>query len=289
MHIKTSWLKLSTFALVFILAVSLNACSKKEAVHGYGSTSSDKNVTAKMQAALPATEPSLNITRKIITTHDITLEVSGFEEAFRKIAKIAQENGGYTTATNRSTYDNGTPSGEIKMRVPLSKADTVLEEIRKLGKIRSEGSSGEDITDQYIDLEARLKNERAAESRLLAIMQKNTAKVADIIVVENELTRVRGEIESMVARIRNWDLQTQTVAINVSVQTQTSAMPAFGRVWRPIRTAFRDGAEGFAESLHWVIVFIGAAAPWLALIIIFYFLLFKVIKRKKVTAEKSEQ
>lgn len=289
MHDTTSWFKQSTFALILILAVSLNACSKKEAVHEYGSASSDKSVPAGLQTASPATEASSDISRKIITTHDIFIEVSGFEEAFRKIAKLAQENGGYTTATNRNAYDDGTPSGEVKMRVPLSKVDAVLEEVRKLGKVKREGSTGEDITDQYIDMEARLKNERAAEVRLLAVMQKSTAKVADIIAVESELTRVRGEIESMEARKRNWDLQTQTVAINVSVQAQAGAMPAFGKVWRPIRTAFRDGVESFAESLHWAVVFIGAAVPWLALIFIFFFLLVKAVKRKKAKAGKSEQ
>lgn len=237
----------------------------------------------KRGGAMDASVPEL--ARKVIVSHDITLEVDDIGPAFDSAVKLATQSGGYTTSTNRHRQPDGSFQGRISMRVPGDKAEAVMAALRKLGKSVSESSTGEDITERYIDMEARLANARASEKRLAGMMERGTANLADVLAVERELTRVRGEIESMEARKRGWDTLTRMVSITVELREPPRAMPSAHRIWHPIKTALGQAAEGFAQSLHYAIVFLGALIPWLVVLGILAYVVVRIFRRRK----KKEQ
>ncbi len=247
---------------------SRNAFTETAEMHGYGS----------------ADESGSDKARKVVVSHSLTVELDDIGPAFDAAVKLARENGGYTTSTSRYRQPDGSFHGRISMRVPSEKAETVMAGLRKLGKVVAESSTGEDITEQYVDLEARLANARASEKRLVGMMERRTEKLSEVLAVERELTRVRGDIESMEARKRNWDTLTQTVSITVELREPPSAMPSANALWYPIKTALGEAAEGFSQSLHYAIVFLGALIPWLAVLGLPVYITVRIFRKRKKSA-----
>ena len=288
----SAWFALPA-VVILALALAVPACKKQE----LRSKSNDR-ASFNAQPGMAAFEqekgkkpetagkPSAQPIRKVITTHDITVEVKDLATAFQAAVELAKASNGYTTETSRVRNDDGSFLGRVVMRVPPGKVGGLLEKLRTFGTVTSENSTGEDITDEYVDLEARLKNMRASEARLQELLTRQTQKLADVLAVEKELTRVRGDIESFEAQKRNWDILTALVTIQVSFLEPKGAFPAVYKVWRPIRTAFGEAMEGFAESLHALVVFLGTILPWLALLglpVYGYF----TFRRKKRQAAKA--
>jgi hypothetical protein len=254
---------------LIIFALTVPACKKQE----LRSKSNDRlslnvqkgmvgdNITGESQ---PAAEsgPAAPQKRKVIVTQDLALEVRNLAAAFKATIDLTRASGGYTTETSRVRNDNGSYLGRVVMRLPPGKMAGLLEKLRVLGSVTSKNSTGEDITDEYVDLEARLKTMKASEARLLELLQRRTQKLADVLAVEKELTRVRGDIEAYEARRRNWDVLTNLVTIRVELVEPRGVLPVLFKVWNPIRTSFGEALENLAESLHALIVFIGMVLPW---------------------------
>ena len=141
------------------------------------------------------------------------------------------------------------------MRVPPGKMAGLLEKLRVLGTVTSENSTGEDITDEYVDLEARLKTMKASEARLLELLQRQTRKLADVLAVEKELTRVRGDIEAYEARRRNWDILTTLVFLpTVGAVLLAFISPAAKNTIRAIALLFSGATLGM--------LLLAAGAKW---------------------------
>ena len=219
-------------------------------------------------------------------SHDLSLEVTSFSAALESLTKLAESNGGYVFQSSRTSYDKSSYSGMVGIRVPSGKSSGVLGAIRGLGRVESENSDSEDITAEYVDMEARLKNAQASESRLKEMYQR-AGTVKDVLAVEKELTRVRGDIEAFMAKKRNWDILVEMVTIEVNLHEPSAAMPGAHSFWEPIRSAFGRSLEGFANSLRALIIFIGVIAPWLVIIVPAYYLFVRLIRRRRNRKKKE--
>ncbi|MBI5191244.1 MAG: DUF4349 domain-containing protein [Nitrospirae bacterium] len=280
---------LPLFIGLLILSQIETACGNSKDMHSYSGPAPES--VAPAAAALDKQRDasgelaSVPEGRKVIVSHAMTVEVGDLDASFKKAVALAEKSGGYTTGTNRYKDSDGSLHASVGMRVPPGRVSSVLSELRGLGEVVSESSSGEDITDQYVDLEARLGNAKASEKRLQEMMDRKTANLSDVLAVERELTRVRGDIESMEARRRSWDTLTQTVEINVELKEPPRAMPAGRKIWEPIKTAFGDAIEVFANSLHYAIVFVLGAIPWFVVFGVLVYAGAKLVKRRKKTME----
>ncbi len=165
------------------------------------------------------------------------------------------------------------------MRIPQGKAGGLLEKLRAMGRVTNEHSNGEDITEEYVDVEARLTNMRASETRLQDLLSRKTQKLAEVLAVEKELTRVRGEIDAFEARKRVWDVLTALETIQVELVEPAGMFPSLRRLWNPIRTAMAEAAVTFAESLRSLIIFLGQVLPWAGAVGVPLFAFRKIRKR----------
>lgn len=278
------------FFVIFAIStlIASPACKKKEDFSkndGRASFNAESGMAGYplKDKAAPAAEasPVTPSKRKVIITHSLSLEVKNLSSAFKSVIDLAAMQGGYTTETSRTGNDDGSYAGSVAMRVPPGSVGGLLEKLRGFGKVISENSTGEDITDEYVDLEARLRNMRASEIRLQVLLARRTQKLADVLAVEKELTRVRGDIESFEAQKRNWEILTALVTIRVELVELNGAFPALYRIWTLIRTAFGGALEGFAGSLYAVIVFTGTLLPWAALLGLPVYLYVKVWRKKR--------
>ena len=148
--------------------------------------------------------------RKIIRDATLTLEVDEPVKAAERITSIAETRGGFVVSSE-SRHVSGGRKGKayevftVQFRVPAAQFDATLKDVRATaGEVTAEKVSGKDVTEEYIDLEARLRTQRALEAQLLDIM-KTAREVSDAISVQRELTNVRTEIERIEGRRRFLD------------------------------------------------------------------------------------
>lgn len=158
--------------------------------------------------------------RMLIYTGRLGMAVADIEASVQATRRLADEVGGYMLTMSANS---------ITIRVPAKQFFPVLERLKALGQTLSKNISAEDVTDEYTDLQLRLKNAEALRDRLVAILEK-AANVKDTLEVERELNRVREEIERIKGRIAQLDKLIAFSTIEVSF-TQAQDQPA--KIRRP--------------------------------------------------------
>jgi hypothetical protein len=168
--------------------------------------------TATVSAPVPVPQD-----RKLIREGRATLEVVSVDATLARLHDLTRQAGGYTTSETRSRDEERVNHGKIECRVPAGKLHSLTAALKSLGTVESLTLSANDITEEYFDLEMRLRNARALETRLLALVERPANKLSDLLEVERELARVRGEIDQMEGRRRFWDKRVVLSALSVSV------------------------------------------------------------------------
>jgi hypothetical protein len=168
------------------------------------------------EPARPPTSPAL-ANRKLIRNATVELEVVNFDDTVQKIAAIANEERGYVATTSSEKQENGKLKGEIVVKVLPENLDRFLQKVRGLGELKNQSLGTEDVTKEYFDTDARLKNARVMEQRLIDMLKIKTGKVSDLLQVEKELGRVREEIEQMQGELKYWDSQVQFATVTISL------------------------------------------------------------------------
>jgi len=216
--------------------------------------------------------------RKMVRTASLDLVVQHPAESAEKVRALAQRLGGYLESSE-VTGDPDVPGASLTIRVPADRFEEARAEIRKLGlRVESEKTDAQDVTKQYVDQDARLRNLRAQEEQYLGIL-KHAATVKDTLEVSEKINEVRGEIEQQQAEFDALRKQTETVAITVSLRAEADAQ-VFGLHWRPLyrlKMAAREGLDGLGDYiatmtalvfylptilLWFVTILIGAALGW---------------------------
>lgn len=200
--------------------IAQNAAKAAPAQEKEASASDNEpKMMAEVMASEPAGPPSnpALANRKLIRNATVDLEIINFDQAVQKINAFATEEKGYVATTSSEKQENGKLKGEIVVKVLPENLDRFLQKIRGLGELKNQTLGTEDITKNYFDTEARLKNARVMEQRLIDMMKTKTGKVADLLQVEKELGRVREEIEKMQGDLKFWDSQVQFATVTISL------------------------------------------------------------------------
>jgi hypothetical protein len=171
----------------------------------------------------PATEMA---NRKLIRNAKVELEIASFDDAVQKITALANEERGYVATTSSQKQANGKLRGQVTVKVLPENLDRFLQKIRGLGELKNQTLGTEDVTKAYFDTDARMKNARVMEQRLIEMLKTKTGKVSDLLQVEKELGRVREEIEKMQGELKYWDSQVQFATVTMSLSETDLEEPA---------------------------------------------------------------
>jgi Domain of unknown function (DUF4349) len=182
------------------------------------------NSTAEPSSAETPTPEAAN--RKLIRNANVELEVVSFNDSAQKITAFANEERGYVATTNSQKQANGKLRGQVIVKVLPENLDRFLQKIRGLGELKNQSLGTEDVTKAYFDTDARLKNARVMEQRLIDMLKTKTGKVSDLLQVEKELGRVREEIEKMQGELKYWDSQVQFATVTISLAEKDMEEPA---------------------------------------------------------------
>ncbi|HZJ39248.1 MAG TPA: DUF4349 domain-containing protein [Chthoniobacterales bacterium] len=187
--------------------------------------------TEEAETALPLGAPESTSAgpiqnRKLIRNASAELEVISFEEAVQKITMFATEEKGYLATSSSQKQANGKLSGQVIVKVLPDSLDRFLQKLRGIGELKNQALTTDDVTKQYFDTEARLKNARTMEQRLVDILKTKSKDVADLLAVEKELGRVREEIERMQGELKFMDSQVQFATVTIQLSEKNMNIPA---------------------------------------------------------------
>ncbi|MBC7074040.1 DUF4349 domain-containing protein [Candidatus Parcubacteria bacterium] len=221
--------------------------------------------------------------RMIIKTGWLNLVVKDIVDSAKKISKFAEEKGGWVVSSNIYESENML-SGSVTVRVPAEKFEEAKDYFKSLAeRVTSERTEAQDITEEYVDLEARLRNLEAAETQLLDLM-KRAGKISEILEVQRELTNVRKQIEQIKGRMQYLEQSVKMASITVNLALSEELLPIPpAEKWRPRYVLLETWKsvlgfwKGFSYFLIRVIVWAQVWVPALILI----FVLAKVLKKKK--------
>lgn len=211
--------------------------------------------------------------RKIVRNASADLVVQKPAETMEAIRGLAESAGGFLVTSNVSGGQNAS-SGSVTIRVPSARFHEVWDEIRKLGvRAEAEHIEAQDVTRQYVDQDASLRNLRAEEAQYLAIL-KQAGSVKDMLAVTEKLSEVRGQIEQQQAEFDALSKQVETVTIAITLRTEAESR-AFGLHWRPlyqIKLALRDGLEAvavYAAAIVSILFYLPAVLLWTGTVLVF--------------------
>lgn len=216
--------------------------------------------------------PGYDDDRKMTRNASMDLIVKSPRETSDKIRQLAEAGGGFLVSSE--TYGGeSASSASLTLRVPVGKFEEFRIQVSKLGvRVESEKLEAQDVTKQYVDLSARLRNLRAQEAQYLGIL-KQAKTVKDTVEVSDKLNEVRAQIDQQQAEFDALSKQVETVAVTVSLHAEADAQ-VFGLHWRPLyqlKVAARDGLDGigdYASAMASFVFFIPAVLLWLTTILI---------------------
>ncbi len=213
-----------------------------------GGTGEARSQQAAMMTYLPDPQPQTpDADRKMVRNSSMDLVAKNPADTAERIRQIAERLGGFLVKSVTNGQD--AQGAFLAVRVPAGRFEEARAEIRKVGlRVDSERVEAQDVTRQYVDLEARLHNLRREEAQYLSIMKRaNTVK--DTLEVSEKLSNVRGQIEQQQAEFEALSKQVETVEINVSLHTEVDTQ-VFGFRWQPLyqlKIAMRDGLNSFGN------------------------------------------
>ncbi|MBP6015090.1 MAG: DUF4349 domain-containing protein [Candidatus Promineofilum sp.] len=229
--------------------------------------------------------------RLIIRTADMSIVATDTEQALAQIAAMADSSSGWVVESSVYQSTDTAKSGYIRIRVPAEGFQSVLDSIAGLAvEVTNLTTSGQDVTEEFVDLSARLGNMEATAARLRQFLA-DSKNVEEALAVNVELSRVEGEIESLQGRIQFLQQSSDFSSINVNVTPDVLAQPIRVGGWQPSGVA-KEAIEALVSMLqvlaNAVIWFVLFALPILLVIAIPFVLLIWLIKRLRRRERAAE-
>lgn len=219
-------------------------------------------------------------TRKIIRNAELDLEVEKPKEVSSQVSTIADKYQGFVVVSeSRQIGENGS-SVTVTLRIPSASFDKAIQEIRALSpQVIREKITGQDVTEEFIDLEARIKTKKALEAQYLEIM-KQASKIPDVLEVQQHLNTVRGELEQMEGRIRFLENQSTLSTITVQLTSPAVILRTGGGFFYKLKIAVSDSIDIGQEIILGLIRLVGVVLPLLIFIGLPFYILIRYLIRR---------
>jgi hypothetical protein len=231
-------------------------------------TSGEDTLAARVAPSVP---------RRIIYSADISLVVEDFARAQAEIPVLVQKARGYIAEQDLLGSPGSRRSARWKLRVPVEVFESFLTDVAGLGELERNSRTSQDITEQFADIDARVKNKKVEESRLQKILEENTGKIEDVLKVETELSRVRGEIEQMEGRLRLLDNLSSLTTVSLIVNEREKFLPpppVAASFPTRVSRALDDSWRALIETGEKLVLWFVAVLPWLPLYLVAGFIAF---------------
>jgi hypothetical protein len=296
-----------TVATVLVLAGLLMGCGLAAplARSGVGGGEDAPSFVPEAPPPLPASEVAMEegavsssqdlvSDRMILRSANLSIVVEDTEEVLEDIESLATQLGGYISDLQTWRADDQL-AGTITLRIPAESFDRARERIKDLAlEVEGENVSGQDVTEEYVDLEARLGNLEMAEEELrelLASAQETHKDAESILAIYREITNVRQQIEQIKGRMQYLEDAAALATLTISLTAEEVEEPVVEPGWEPLRQA-RDALRTLVNALKflanvliWVVVFFLPLAAILALPLVIVWLVWYLRRRRRRKAK----
>lgn len=269
--------------LVAALALTAAACSsgdddagdaggqavmEEEAAADAGAAESgggEEAVAVAQESAVPSVGP------RVIQTASLTLSVprNEFEEVVDRARRLAISSGGFVveSSASQSGGEGRLVSGSLVVRIPERSYARVMEQLSGLGRVEGREETGQDVSQEFVDLEARERHLEAVESQLLNLLDE-TNTVAEALTVQSQLNQVQLDLEQARGRLQYLEDQVAFATISLDVrERQVAAAADDGGPWS-IVDAWGTAARGFVTVVGWILVAAATIAPVVILLLL---------------------
>jgi hypothetical protein len=238
--------------------------------------------SAAILGGRPQASETPSITPMIARSVALSLVVKDFDASRASLDSILVRHNGYAAGLNVATPQGAARTLQASLRIPAPQLSSAQTELKALGRIENETQNGEEVTQQHADLVARLKNSRETEQRLQDVLRTRTGKVKDVLEVEEEIARVRGEIEQMEAEQKTLEHRVDFATIDLRIAEEykaqlTSPSPSVGM---QLRNATVNGFRTVSENLLAVLLFFAETGPSLLLWFVILFVPARMLWRR---------
>ena len=203
----------------------------------------------------------------IARTVSLSIVTKDFSASRTALDAILARHHGYAANLAVNAEQNAARSLQASLRVPAPELGAVLAELKTLGRVQNEVQNGDEVTQQHADLVARLKNSRETEIRLQDILRNRTGKIGDVLAVEQEIARVRGEIEQMEAEQKSLEHRVEyaTVDLNLSEEYKAQLGTPAPSISTRFHNALVKGIRSARETVVDVALFCAEVGPSLVI------------------------
>ncbi len=224
-------------------------------------TKADSNINSNANA--------IALSRKIIYNTDVRMVVDEYSQFESDLSALVNANGGFVASNKTNRRYNNSQSGDWVVRIPVAQYASFMTGVESIGFAESRTENAQDVTEEFVDIEARIKNKKALEVRVLGILEKRSGKLSEILEIERELSRVREEIERMEGRLRYLGERTSLATISIHCREEQEYLPPAAptlasRLWLALSGSISTMGTFVANLL--VILF--ALLPWLVVLLL---------------------
>ena len=237
--------------------------SPAEGIKVYGGGEATKDATA-LPTGAAAIDPAKAVARKILYSADLNIVVEDFPRTTDALAALVRRMDGYIADSNVMGTPGVNRLATWKVRVPVARFEAFLDAVVKLGELQHKKLTSQDVTEEFFDLETRIKNKKVEEDRLVKHLTESTGKLTDILAVEREISRVREEIERMEGRIRLLANLAELTTVSVTAQERVGYVPPTAPSFSTRASrAFERSVKNLVELSQFLAIQAIAILPWL--------------------------
>lgn len=288
---------ITAITILLIIPIILSSCNSPSK---YTSTASDSFMPSNSQieaggimhdtgsaADMSASPKQENIgaiassNRKVISTARFQMETKEFTKTVTQLNEEVANINGYIAYSNTSGKESdGNAYAEISVRIPSDFYNQFKQVIITLGNVTSTSESGQDITMEYFDIQARLTTLEAQEKRILELLSEAT-KIEDLISIETELTRIRSEIERLTASIKNYDNLIEYATVTVNIRQSSEYTISQNSLSDKISNAFSESIRTGGVVIEYIIIALVWLFPYLLVTGIITFTVVFICKKRR--------
>lgn len=204
------------------------------------------------------------VRRRIVYDAELSLVVVSYGAFESEIGKIVERYDGFISKSETNRRYEDRQSGTWVARIPVANYSKFLNAVVELGFPESRTEEAQDITADFVDVEARMKNNQKLESRILEILEVREGKISDVLEIEQELARVRDEIERMQGRLRVLADQSSLATITMNVREERQYVPPTAPTLSSrINSTWRGSLGGLRDFGEVLVIVVVAVMPWL--------------------------
>lgn len=213
-----------------------------------------KSVLTAQEASTPAQiadrGPRDSLQRKVVSTANLEIKVKSAGRAVDDLAKLATGAGGFVQSSNIAAMDGGGQTAAVVLRIPAERFETFLTTVGRLGEVSRKEVNGQDVTEEYVDYQARLRAWESEERQLYVIMAR-AKTVGEVLAVRDRLSQVRETIEQLQGKIRYYDYNVAlaTIAVSLHEGNQPVLPPWILRELADLGRALYGSIRGLIQAL----------------------------------------